>query len=122
MLLQPGRVIFSDEGDILTVSGIICLALFSTSKFLETPWIPALSFSSAVDVVTTGMISGRLYFHHRRQKRLGITDSRFFISALVICVESGLMSTVSKLAQFAIPISDRALTVVPLVVESTFLK
>jgi len=46
---------------------------------------------------------------------MGLTDSSFFVSALVICVESGVMSTVSKLVQFAIPISDRALSVVPLV-------
>jgi len=97
------------------VSGILCLALFSRTKFLETPWIPALSFSSGVDVVTTSMIAGRLYFHHRRQRKMGFSDSKFFVSALVICVESGSMSTISKLIQFAIPISDRALIVVPLV-------
>jgi len=97
------------------ISGIVCQALFATTEFLETPWIPALSFSSAVDVITTSMIAGRLCFYHRRQRKLGISDSTFFVSALVICVESGLMSTISKLLQFAIPISDRALSVVPLV-------
>lgn len=75
------------------------------------------SIPSAVDVGVITMIGGRLYFHHRRQQRLGIMDSKFFVSALVICVESGLMSTLSKLVQFVIPLSDRALIVVPLVVR-----
>jgi hypothetical protein len=65
-------------------------------------WVPALGFSLGMDVITTGMIAGRLFYHHRRLlQKLSTGRSTPYLPALAIFIESGVLSTLSKVIQLA---------------------
>jgi hypothetical protein len=76
---------------------------FESILFRSTPlseatgdWIPGLSFSCALDAITTSMIAGRLGYVHFRQRKIVAYRSASYMSILVIFVESAVLSLVSK--------------------------
>lgn len=86
-------------------------------------YTPALIFSCGMDALSTAMISGRLlYYHHREAGVLGKDNERIYISAVTICIESGLLSTVSKILPLAIPFLSKTMIVIPLTVSWTILR
>jgi hypothetical protein len=64
-------------------------------------WVPALGFSVGLDTVTTGMIAGRLIYHHRTQKKLGAHTA--YLPLVAIFIESAALSLISKIIQISIP-------------------
>jgi len=65
-------------------------------------WIPALGFSCGLDVLTTGMIAGRLIYHHRNQKKLTERQTTIYMPVVTIFIESAALSLISKILQLAI--------------------
>jgi hypothetical protein len=55
-----------------------------------------------MDVITTGMIAGRLFYHHSLWRELGGGHSMSYLPVLVIFIESGVLSTLSKVIQLVI--------------------
>jgi hypothetical protein len=67
-------------------------------------WVPALGFSLGLDTLTTGMIAGRLVYHHRMQKKLGgAHTSPPYLPLVTIFIESAALSLISKIIQISIP-------------------
>ena len=63
-------------------------------------WIPALAFSLGMDLITNGMIAGRLaYFHRSQRMKAASKRSISYLPVLVIFIESGILSTLSKVIQ-----------------------
>jgi len=77
-------------------------------------WIPALGFSCGLDVLTTGMIAGRLTYHHRNQKKLTERRTTFYMPIVTIFIESAALSSISKILQLAIPALENNPVVIPL--------
>jgi hypothetical protein len=64
-----------------------------------TQLVLTLGVSLGVDVITTGMIAGRLIYYHRLQRRMMDGQPISYLSVLVIFIESAVLSTVSKVVQ-----------------------
>jgi len=79
-----------------------------------TRWIPALAFSCSMDAITTGMIAGRLLYHHRKQKKMTGSKATFFLPIMTIFIESAALSLISKILQLSIPSLKNNPIVVPL--------
>jgi hypothetical protein len=98
-----------------SVTGIIWLVqsspyfIYGGSNTLQTlqlddavaRWVPALGFSVGLDTLTTGMIAGRLVYHHRMQKKLGGTHITPYLPLVVIFIESAALSLISKVIQLS---------------------
>jgi len=81
-------------------------------------WVPALGFSCGIDVLTTGMIAGRLIYYHRKQKKL--TESyptAIYLPVATIFIESAVLSLISKILQLSIRSLGTNPIVVPLCVS-----
>jgi len=76
-------------------------------------WTLALSFSCGLDAITTGMITGRLIHHHRKQKKLTEGQSTFYLPIVAIFIESAALSLIAKLLQLTIPTLEKSLIVLP---------
>jgi hypothetical protein len=59
-------------------------------------WNPTLTFSCGFDALTTAMIAGRLFYHHRKQR--GTTESKhsFYLPILTIFIEPSALSQLRK--------------------------
>jgi hypothetical protein len=97
---------------IQLVTGIIAIfqagSLFYIGKqignlFIVSHWVPALAFSAGLDTITTGMIAGRLIYHHRMQVKLDCTHANPYAPLVVIFIESAALSLISKILQLSIP-------------------
>lgn len=104
------------------VTGVIWLVQLHSHYFMGfgTPltavarWAPALGFSVGLDTLTTGMIAGRLIYHHQMQKKLGGMNTRPYLPIMTIFIESAALSLISKIIQISIP--SNAITLNPLVI------
>jgi hypothetical protein len=65
-------------------------------------WVPALGFSVGVDTFTTGMIAGRLIYHHQMQKKIGGAHTSPYLPLVTIFIESAALSLISKVIQISI--------------------
>lgn len=79
-------------------------------------WIPALAFSCGLDGLTTGMIAGRLIYHHMKQRRLLENRSTIYLPVVTIFIESAVLSLISKILQLTVPLYENPI-VVPLCVS-----
>jgi len=77
-------------------------------------WIPALGFSCGLDALTTGMIAGRLIYHHRNQKKLTERQTTFYMPVVTIFIESAALSLISKVLQLTVPALENNPIVIPL--------
>ena len=66
-------------------------------------WVPALGLSCGLDAITTGMIAGRLIYHHRKQRKLTYGHSTIYLPVVTIFIESAALSLISKMIQISIP-------------------
>jgi hypothetical protein len=57
-----------------------------------------------MELLTTGMIAGRLIHHRRLQRKKANSQTSSSLSAMVIFIESAALSTFSKAAQLPIQI------------------
>jgi hypothetical protein len=96
--------------------------LFSDANLVGPPrnkieaihWIPALEFSVGLDALTTGMIAGRLIYHHRSRIKLGYGNPASpYLPLVTIFIESAALSLISKILQLVI--HSFAITTNPLV-------
>jgi len=88
-LIQGRNILFDGSGHISAGLG---------SALVD--WIPALSFSLSMDVITTGMIAGRLAYHYKLQRKATAHAHRTsYLPVLVIFIESGALSALSKVVQ-----------------------
>jgi len=91
------------------------LELFSDLNRL----IPTLAFSCGMDVMTTGMIAGRLIYHHRKQQKLTEDRTMLYMPIIAIFIESAGLSVVAKVMQLAIPALQGNPIVIPFCTVST---
>jgi len=77
-------------------------------------WVPALGFSCGLDALTTGMIAGRLLYHHQKQRKLIESSSTIYRPIVTIFIESAALSLISKILQLSIPSLEGNPIVVPL--------
>jgi len=84
--------------------------------FLTTErWLTALAISCGLDALTTGMIAGRLIYHHRKQKKqAGRTSTTIYLPIITIFIESAALSLISKILQLSVTYLDGTPIVVPL--------
>jgi hypothetical protein len=77
--------------------------------------VASLAFSVAFDVLTTGMIAGRLFYYHRR----GAKHSSSYLPLVTIFIESAVLSTISKILQISVtsPVINWNPLVIPLCVS-----
>jgi len=66
-------------------------------------WIPALGFSCGINALITGMIVGRLVYHHQKRKKLTEKPVAPGMPIMTIFIESAALSLISKIVQLAIP-------------------
>jgi len=92
------------------VCGIVLLVYYTA------PWTPVLGISCGLDTLTTGMIAGRLIYHHRKQKKLTDNQSTFYLPVMTIFIESAILSLIAKILQLTITSRGftNSLIVVPL--------
>jgi hypothetical protein len=82
-------------------------------------WVPALGFSLGMDVITTGMIAGRLIYHHRLQRKMTCSQSVSYLPVLVIFIESAVLSTLSKAIQLILQYQSPVVGFNPIVIPLT---
>jgi hypothetical protein len=88
-----------------------------------THWLLALGFSVGLDTLTTGMITGRLIYHHKTQLKLSGGRPSPYLPVVTIFIESAALSLISKILQLSIP-SHIIVTnpiVIPLCVSKQFI-
>jgi len=88
--------------DITQTGPLPSLLEFAILKSLER-WTPALGFSCGLDALTTGMIAGRLIYHHRKHKKLTESRSTFYMLVMMVFIESAALSLIAKIVQLTIP-------------------
>jgi hypothetical protein len=79
-------------------------------------WVPAILFSFGMDALVTGMIAGRLIYHHRLQRKVLGNHPTSYIPVIVIFIESAALSTASKLLQLFIALYAGGVAYNPIVV------
>lgn len=97
-------------------------ALGPTTKWQEDiiyRWIHWLALSCGISVLVTGMISGRLIHHYRKEKRSGEWPKT--LSLATILIESAALSLIAKILQLSIPSLAENPIVVPLCTISSSL-
>jgi len=83
-------------------------------QYAVSRWIPALGFSCALDALATGMIAGRLIYHHRKQRKLTESHSTIYLPLVTIFIESAALSLIAKILQLSVPVLWSNPIVVPL--------
>jgi len=83
-------------------------------------WVPALGFSCGLDAITTGMIAGRLIYHHRKQRKLS-GSTTVYLPVVTIFIESAALSLISKILQISVQGLGGNPVVVPLCTISSSL-
>jgi len=72
------------------------------SVFYLNRWTLTLGFSCGLDAITTGMIAGRLIYHHRKQRKLTEGQGTFYLPIVAIFIESAALSLIAKILQLTI--------------------